>query len=79
MKKYKEEAAYLRETGGGVKSESDGDDWEVYTKMSFYVPATGPREDTAPEHLNLWSEPSHCNYLLFANWSIVSRSNSIAI
>ncbi|KAK0470701.1 hypothetical protein IW261DRAFT_1572854 [Armillaria novae-zelandiae] len=55
MKKYKEEAAYLRETGGGVKSKSDSEDWEVYTKMSFYVPATGPCEDTMPEHLNLWN------------------------
>ncbi|KAK0460316.1 hypothetical protein IW261DRAFT_1429064 [Armillaria novae-zelandiae] len=54
MKKYKEEAAYLHETGGGVKSESDSEDWEVYMKMSFYVPATGPCEDTMPEHLNLW-------------------------
>ncbi len=79
MKKYKKEAAYLHETGGGVKSESDGNDWKVYMKMSFYVPATGPHEDTVLEHLNLWSEPSPCIYLLFANWSIVSRSNSIVI
>ncbi len=56
MKKYKEEAAYLHETGGGVKTmESESDDWEVYTKMNFYIPATGSHKDTAPEHLNLWS------------------------
>ncbi|KAK0245357.1 hypothetical protein EDD85DRAFT_783284 [Armillaria nabsnona] len=42
IKKYKEEMAHLHKTGGGVKiTEFDGDDWEVYTKINFYVSASG--------------------------------------
>lgn len=56
--KYKEKAALLRQTGGGIdpanSQSTQGLDNEI--SESYYIPAAGPQDDTPQEAKNLWGQ-----------------------
>jgi hypothetical protein len=56
IKGYKENAACLRQTGGGVGAEEAQEEGSQTVNMAFYIPATGPDCTTVPDTANLWGE-----------------------
>ncbi|KAJ7273930.1 hypothetical protein C8J57DRAFT_1506044 [Mycena rebaudengoi] len=60
IKGYKENAACLRQTGGGVGAEEAQEEGSQTVNMAFYIPATGPDCTTVPDTANLWEEIIKC-------------------
>lgn len=63
---YRVQAKRLKHTGEGVRAADPGevDTHNPVQYMQFYIPGTGPNEETSADGLNIWSAHTHPTPLL---------------
>ncbi|KAJ7792594.1 hypothetical protein B0H13DRAFT_2393944, partial [Mycena leptocephala] len=63
--KYKDKAALLRQTGGGIGAPDDAESDGVHHYLDYYIPHDGPHHDTPVAAKNIW-EQIHKDFPYFA-------------
>ncbi|KAJ7915252.1 hypothetical protein B0H13DRAFT_1610667, partial [Mycena leptocephala] len=63
--KYKDKAALLRQTGGGIGAPDDAESDGVHHYLDYYIPHDGPYHDTPVAAKNIW-EQIHKDFPYFA-------------
>ncbi|KAF8816151.1 hypothetical protein BYT27DRAFT_7077746 [Phlegmacium glaucopus] len=62
-KAYRNHAARLIQTGGGLHPENEADNEDAHHKYAdCYIPATGPDGGTMEREKNIWGKPKSFNY-----------------
>jgi hypothetical protein len=58
--KYKDKAALLRQTGGGIGAPDDAESDGVHHYLDYYIPHDGPHHDTPVAAKNIWGASQIC-------------------